>query len=359
MIGLPQIEINFKQLAASIISRSAKGTVAIVVKDATDSTFNFVEYKLVTDIQEAKFTPENVKLIKDAFLGNPSKVIVVRIATADTFSKAATILDGLKYNWLCFVEATAAEQTSVATYVKGKNTTNKTRKIKATVFNATTTDDIHIVNFVNTKVKRVGETVEIDGYKYLPRLAGLLAGLPFTRSATFYYLTDLSSVIEPADVEASINGGKFVIINDFGEVKIARGVNSLTTLSGFVTEDMKKITIVEAMDQIIEDIATEFKNNYVGKYKNKYDNQALFISAINGYFRDLAKDEVLDEEYNNQSGVDIIAQREAWLSSGKAEAANWDEFTVKKNTFRSNIYLAGNVKILDAIEDLKFNVSMA
>lgn len=358
MIGLPQIEINFKQLASSIISRSAKGIVAMVIKDTTDSTFNYVEYKLITDVQEDKFTPENVKLIKDAFLGNPSKVIVVRLVSADTFSKAATILDGLKYNWLCFVEATAVEQTAVATYVKGKNAANKTRKIKAIVFNATTTDDMHVVNFINTKVKKVGEA-EIDGYKYLPRLTGLLAGLPFTRSATFYDLTDLESVTEPSDVEDSINTGKFVIINDYGEVKIARGVNSLTTLSGFVTEDMKKITIVEAMDQIIEDIATEFKNNYIGKYKNKYDNQALFISAINGYFRDLAKDEVLDEEYDNKASVDVIAQREAWLSSGKTEASNWDEYTVKKNTFRSNVYLAGNIKILDAIEDLKFNVSMA
>jgi len=56
--------------------------------------------------------------------------------------------------------------------------------------------------------------------------------------------------------------------------------------------------------------------------------------------------------------VDVEAQRQAWLTSGKIEAAEWDETTVKNNTFASNMYLTGNVKILDAIEDLTLNINM-
>ena len=85
----------------------------------------------------------------------------------------------------------------------------------------------------------------------------------------------------------------------------------------------------------------------------------MFISAVNTYFRQLAKEEILDPNYNNVSYVDVEAQRDAWLSIGKTEALDWDENTVKNMTFKSYIFLAGQVKILDAIEDLKFKITMA
>ena len=121
---------------------------------------------------------------------------------------------------------------------------------------------------------------------------------------------------------------------------------------------MKKIIIVEAMNLILEDIYTTFKDYYIGKYKNSYDNQCLFISAVNTYFRALAREEILDPEYDNHSYVDVEAQREAWLAIGKTAAADWTEAQVKKMTFKSYIYLAGQVKILDAIEDLHFVITM-
>lgn len=100
------------------------------------------------------------------------------------------------------------------------------------------------------------------------------------------------------------------------------------------------------------------QNDYLGKYKNSYDNQSLFIAAVNGYFKDLSKEEILDPNYSNLAGVDVEAQRDAWLATGKAEASEWDELTVKKNTFKRKVFLAGNVKILDAMEDLFFPITM-
>jgi hypothetical protein len=116
---------------------------------------------------------------------------------------------------------------------------------------------------------------------------------------------------------------------------------------------------VEAMNLILEDIYNTFKDYYVGKYKNSYDNQCLFISAVNTYFRQLAREEILDPSFDNVSFVDVETQRDAWLATGKTEAADWTEAQVKEMTFKSWIYLAGNIKILDAIEDLKFRITMA
>ena len=81
-----------------------------------------------------------------------------------------------------------------------------------------------------------------------------------------------------------IDEGWLCLFNDDGDIRIARGVNSLVTITSTETEDMQKIIIVESMNMIREDIYGEYKNNYVGKYKNHYDNQCLFISAVNGYF---------------------------------------------------------------------------
>lgn len=359
MVGLPQILINFVKKAATAIQRSAKGIVVIVIKDETDATFSLKEYKYASeaDLDKAKYTAANYQQISDAFLGTPNKVYVVRIALLGAFADAVSVVDTLKFNWICLADGTAADQQALATYVKGKNTVNKVRKIKAVTYKATVTDDIHVVNFTNETIRRPDGT-DMPGWNYVGRITGVLAGIPFTRSATYYELPDLEHVAEPADMDSAIGDGEFILMNDYGEVKVARAVNSLTTLSGNVSEDMKKITIVEAMDQILEDIATEFKNNYVGKYKNKYDNQALFISAVNGYFDALSKEEILDDSFNNEALVDIEAQRQAWLTSGKIEAADWDETTVKNNTFGSYMYLTGNVKILDAIEDLTFNINM-
>ena len=91
---------------------------------------------------------------------------------------------------------------------------------------------------------------------------------------------------------------------------------------------------------------------------NSYDNQALFISAVNTYFRELTHEEILDPDYENEAKVNVEKQRDAWLGIGKTEAEEWKEEKVKRMTFRSNVFLAGDVKILDAIEDLHFEINM-
>ncbi|MBB6218184.1 hypothetical protein HNQ80_004324 [Anaerosolibacter carboniphilus] len=356
-IGLPKIEIIFKQKAVTAVQRSTKGVVVLILKDSTGS-FDLKEYKSIDKIEAADWTADNLKYINDAFLGTPAKVIAVSVATTttDLIADAVEKLANKKFNWICVPGGSSTDQQALATWVKGQNTNNG-KTYKALVFNATVADDMHIVNFTNTNVKPK-DADEITGDKYLARLAGIFAGLPMTMSATYYVLQDLESVTEPEDVEAAINDGELVLINDDEEVKIARAVNSLVTLTTDQTEDMKKIIIVESMDMILEDIRSTFKDFYVGKYKNNYDNQVLFISAINSYFKTLAGEDILDINYSNKAFVDVETQRNAWLSIGKVEAETWDELAVKNNTFRSNVYLGGNIKILDAMEDLKFNITM-
>lgn len=357
-IGLPTIDINFSKLAASLIERSAKGIVALIITDDTQGVTPVInEYKSQQAIDKLKFTAANVKYIKDVLSGGAAKVIVASVPTKsdDVVAEAITAIGSRKYNWIGLAEGTSTSQTDLSAYVKEQETAKKS--IKAIVYNVTAPDCQHIVNFVNADVTHLdGSTV--TGEKFVARLLGTLAGLPLTRSSTYYSFGDVAHVTEPADVEAAIGAGKFVLFNDDDTVRVARGVNSLSTVSATVSEDFKKIVIVESMDMIREDISSTFKNDYLGKFKNRYDYQVLLITAINSYFSALADEDILDNSYANKADIDVNAQRQAWIAIGKVEAEDWDDQTVKNNSFRSNVYLGGNIKITDAMEDFQFNVEL-
>ena len=169
----------------------------------------------------------------------------------------------------------------------------------------------------------------------------------------------LSHVEEVVDNDDAVGSGKFILINDVNEVKVGLGVNSLQTINGTtLTEDMKYIDIVEAKDLIYDDIFTAFKV-YQGAYKNKYDNQILFISGVNGYLKNISDEDVLDEEYSNQAGINVAAQRAAWVKSGKSEAATWTDAQVRNMAFKRSVYLNGDIKILGAMENLQLIFNMA
>ena len=355
-LGMPSIEVTFKQLAATAVRRSSRGVLALVVRDDTADTPEIASFTTYLDIKEDAYTKENMAMIKRAFTGQPAKVIIVKQAVDGTTEALKTALDSILFNWLTMATSSESDQEAIVAYTQNRNKTRKGKKVKALVYNVATADDIQIVRF--TTEKAVMDETEVAGWKLLARIAGVLAGLPMTRSATYYELADIQSVTEPEDMDKEVDEGNLFLFNDEGVVRIARAVNSLTATGTTYTEDMKSIAIVEAMNLMEEDIYTTFKNDYLGKYKNSYDNQSLFIAAVNGYFKDLSKEEILDPNYSNLAGVDVEAQRDAWMATGKAEASEWDELTVKKNTFKRKVFLAGSVKILDAMEDLFFPITM-
>lgn len=341
---LPQIAVNFYQYAATAVVRSSKGVVCIVLRDTASAVYSFnTALDDMTGLSTA-----NQTLIKQCFLGNPAKVIVITLTSGQVVADAIALMAGKKFNWLVSNITTSTFQADMVTYAKSV-------KQKTVVYNQAA-NDLHVVNFVNTSVTLTDGTTQA-GSDYIIRIAGLLAGLPFTQSATYYILSDLKDVVAVSSPVA----GQFYLINDGNAViRVGRAINSLTTLTTSLTADMQKITIVECLDIITEDITTEFKNNYVGKFKNRYDNQALFISAVNGYFKALADDDLLDRNFLNISSVDIIAQKLAHIASGKlaVEVNAWTDIQTKLNTFNSSMFLTNSLKVLDAIEDLLFNINL-
>ncbi|MGE4272061.1 MAG: phage tail sheath C-terminal domain-containing protein [Desulfitobacterium sp.] len=356
-ITLPSIEIAFKQLALDFIARSARGVAVLIVKDDTDTTFDTKEYKSTEELSadSALYTATNYQYIADVLEYGVNKVVVVKIATTETMADAlALVASTVKTGWITTV-GVEADYTALTTWIKVREAEGKT--YKAIVYNAAAPDCKHVVNFTNTNVVFADTRGSQTGDKYLPSLLGILASSNVERGVTYYVCKNLSSVTEAADNDVAVNAGKFILINDFDEVKVGLGVNSLTTFAGDNVEDMRYIDVVETMDMITDDIRETFKSEYIGQYKNSYENQILFISAVNTYFSQLAEEDILDPDYVNFADVNVAAQRSAWALL-KPEAVEWDDVTVKNAAYKRTVFLAGDIKILGSMENLKFDISM-
>ena len=354
-MGLPVISVEFKKLAATALTRSVRGILAVVIQDATsDVSWTSKAFTSLDEVDAKEFTSENYKILSRAFLAAPYQVIVVRVGSEGTMETAQAILEKLSYNWVCAVPANF--QSGLVTYVKGINTPRRIRKVKALVYNQTSADDMHIVSVSNSTVTLTGgDTVTMTNY--LPRLAGLLAACPMDQSVTYAAMDDLEAVADVSNLDTDIDGGSLCLFRDDNVIRIARGVNTLQTVSGDVTEDMKKIAVVEAMDLIQEDIIRTFKTYYLGKKKNTADNQALFVADVSSYLRALAEEGVVNKDEAISVSVDVPAMRAAWEAAG-VSTANMTDAQVKKKPYRAQVFVSAQAHILDAMEDMTMVFTM-
>lgn len=352
-MGLPEININFQSLAVSAVERSQRGIVALILKDDTVITFTEKIYNSITDVLATDWTATNLQYIKDAFLGNPSKVIVERLAViAADYSAALAVLALKRWNYLAVPGIITAGVAAISIWLIDQRTNGK--KTYKAVLPSSISDNEGVINFTTAGIV-VGANTH-SASEYTARIAGILAGLPLTRSATYFALPEVSSItdITVAAENAAIDAGELILINDGAKVKIARGVNSLSTIIAPKSADWKKIKIIEGHDLIQDDITNTFNDGYIGKVVNSYDNQALFITAVNAYLRTLQGD-VLDPNSGNAVDVDVTAQRAAWEGVG-TDTSTWTDQKVKESAFQSKVFLAGSLKFLDAIEDLNMSL---
>ena len=270
-VTLPKILVTFTQLATSFIQRSARGIAVLIVRDDTAGTGKtFFQYGDATQVSDTEFTPANQQYIKDALSFGPLRVSVVKIKTADDLAAAAAIFTQYeKTGWVTFAEGSSDDWSDLTSWIKAQEAAYKSWK--AVCFKATAPDSMHIVNLSNEKVTFADTRGEVSGEKYC------------------------------------------LLINDDDEVRVGVDVNALTTTNGTtLTDDMKYIETVEAMDMLRDDITATFRDEYLGKYRNSKANQMLFISAVNYYFDTLAaaaSNYVLNPDHDNKAGIDVTAQR--------------------------------------------------
>lgn len=347
------IDVVFKQRVAQMIAVGEKGVVLFAHRNESLASggsesgekTNAPTYQIrdFTSSLNTGIDDETLKSkVIDIFNGKAVEVILFEHANAlETY---VDVLGELHFDWM--VSDNAEDQATVATYCVE-------RELFACTFEVEK-DNMSVVNCTNPTVTKKDGTV-IEMLDYLPKIAGVLAGCPYSKSVSYKVFNDLKSVTMP-----EITKGALILYNDEDGVRFASPVNSLVTLGTNITEDMKSICIVEGMRRLKKDVKYAFKITYKGNYKNSYDNQCLFICAVKAYLKELEKLEILDPSYDNTCDVDVELQREKWIASGKDETeinAMTDQ-EIRELTYKDMIFLKLDVKFLNAMEGLQATVEM-
>ena len=329
-MGLPEINITFASKGQTAIQRSARGIVACILRDNTEGGAAETVYTSLADVDYTHWTQRNYAYLRMILEGGPSKVLVLRVAEdAEDYTAALKTLKSRVWNYLTIPALTTDQTAPVVAWIKqARDSDHKTYKA----------------------------VLADTAAEYCARIAGILAGLPLSRSSTYYELTDVTSAAVPDDPDERIDKGELVIIDDNGAYKIGRGVNSLTSYTEDKSEDWSKIKIVEGVDLYRDDISATFAGQYVGKVVNNYDHKQALVAAIDNYHKQLAGD-VLDPDYDCTVAVDIDAQR-AYLEAHGINTSEMEDIDIATANTGSTVYLVCSVKFVDAMEDLTLRVNM-
>ena len=355
-MGLPEINITFATKGQTAIQRSARGIVACILKDNTEDGAAETVYTSLADVDFEHWSQRNYEYLKLILAGGPSKVLVLRIKDdAADYTAALKTLKSRTWNYLTIPSLTTEQTAPVVAWIKqARDSDHKTYKA---VLANTTADHEGIINLTTGSIATdLAPSDTCTAAEYCSRIAGVLAGLPLSRSSTYYELTDITSAAVPDDPDARIDKGELVIIDDNGTYKIGRGVNSLTSYTEDKGKDMAKIKIVEGVDLYRDDISATFAQQYVGKVVNNYDHKQALVAAIDNYHTQLAGD-VLDPDYDSTVAVDIDAQR-AYLEDHGTDTSEMEDIDIAKANTGSTVYLVCSVKFVDAMEDLTLRVNM-
>lgn len=384
-MGAPSVDISFIEKAISAITRGERGIVMLWVKDALPaSAINPITIITENDIPEglSDATVEQIKLAMIGYVNAPKKVLVYGMGIMEDadetgidagYKKAMETAETIRFDYLAIPTVeTDGKGKDIATWVNTMRDIKK-KKIKAVLPNVPA-DNEGIINFTTEKNVTTKTITQEDGTEvitdsiytaeqYCTRIAGLIAGTPMTISCTYAPLPELSDCTRLTDIDTPVDNGELIVFYDGEKVKVVRGVNSLITITDGKGDSFKKIKIVEAMDMINDDIVKTAQDSYLGKYANTYSNKCLLITAINSYFAQLKRDDIIS---SYSVGLDAEAIR-IYLKGKGLQQATLDDGTIKDMDECSDkeiitadtgasVFLTGNVKILDAIEDIKMPI---
>lgn len=357
MAKFPSISITFNKLATTAITRGDKGTVAICIKD---EELKGQSFKLNTKLDIPKTLSEkNNKYIERAFIGNittPKRVLLfIYDGEEVTLNDALDYFETMDIDYICGGHDVVESDLSLfETWIKKmRNEVNK--KVVAILPNKES-DDEGIINFATDGIVIGKDT--LSAKEYCSRIAGLIAGTPLNMSITFAELKEVDYVpsMTKDERDSATEAGKLIIVDDGRKRKLGRGVNSLVKVDSKGSE-WQKIKVLAIMDLIYRDIKNTIEDNFIGKYPNNSDSQALLIAAISNYFKILEKDNLLKL---NASKIEVdIESKKKWITENTSiDVSEISDIEIKEYPTGAEVFLSASVKPLDSIEDITIKINI-
>lgn len=349
-MGLPIIDISFKQLAKSAVIRSQRGIVALILKDTTKASLTvFDEGDIPSSLTEA-----NQGLIKDVLKGSPNKIELFVLGTGGQISEALTYFEGVEFNLMCMPSAETSDVTAIKTFIKKMNDIVK-YKCDAILANDKA-DSEAIINYTAKNIVVGGKNVTTANHT--ARIAGLIEGTQLNQSITFATLSDVDSIenLTKEQADTRINNGELILVREMGKVRVARGVNSLTTLTDVKGNAFQKIKLRKTLNLIHNDLRRVIVEKYVGKVPNNYDNKCILITEIKNYLDELSSEQLIEKV--SYVGIDLEAHKKWLKDNTNLDVNSMTEQEIKEANTQSNVFLAISLKTLDAMEDIVIGISI-
>lgn len=147
----------------------------------------------------------------------------------------------------------------------------------------------YVVNLVNGVLTGAGD--ELHSGIYASYIAGLIAGTPINKSITYTDLpvADVNRRFKNSEIEAALESGSLVLVNNGVRVKIEQGVTTFKVDN----PARGKIRLQSGIQAILTDVSTTISDYYIGKINNDEAGQTTVISAIKKYLEMLAGQNVL------------------------------------------------------------------
>ena len=349
-MGLPIIDISFKQLAKSAVVRSQRGIVALILKDTAKTSLTvFDEGDIPSSLTEA-----NQGLIKDVLKGAPNKIELYVLGSDSEISEALTHFEGVEFNLMCMPSAESGDVTAIKTFIKKMNDVVK-YKCDAIVANDKA-DSEAIINYTAKDIVVNGESVTTANHT--ARIAGLIEGTPLHQSITFATLSDVDAIenLTKEQADTRINNGELILVREMGKVRVARGVNSLTTLTDVKGNAFQKIKLRKTLNLIHNDLRRVIVEKYIGKVPNNYDNKCILITEIKNYLEELENEQLIEKV--SYVGIDLEAHKKWLKDNTNLDVSSMTEQEIKEANTQSNVFLAISLKTLDAMEDIQISVEI-
>ena len=165
-MGLPDINISFKNAAATVVRRAARGIVAVILMDSAAGTAGAQIMTGENQIPTA-LSAVNKAYLTQIFIGyvnKPGKVIAyVLAADATDFTAALVYLATQKINYLVGPpDCTVAQATEIKTWIAAQRADKRTPKA---VLPDTVADSESIINFTTDEIK-VSDTMNSQLKQY-------------------------------------------------------------------------------------------------------------------------------------------------------------------------------------------------
>ncbi|MEO2603611.1 phage tail sheath subtilisin-like domain-containing protein [Clostridium butyricum] len=345
-----KIKIILKALTDSAVVRSTRGIVCLLLKDSIEGVKEYKNRKQVKD----SYLGDNLKVINKCFIKYGAKSVKVACYESKP-EEAFAKLDGVKFNYLACPEATTDEdKKAIADFIKEQREQNNI--LVHAVLHNYKADHEGIINFKNDEV--IDSEGTNTGDAYCVDVACMVATLSIERSLTNLLVSDVKEATAIDDVETAIDNGELFLMydHDMEGYVFSDGVNSKTTVKDGEKEVLKSIRVCEIFDMIRDDLKVSFKKSYKGKVSNSYNNRKLIRDGYNLYFKQLAKEGVLNPEEANICWLDVDATKDYLESKGIDTSEMADEEVLKRDIGKK-IFLKARVYALDTVEELVFEIN--